>query len=542
MKKFASLFLCMLMIAGLVSGCGNSGNTEPAASPAASESAAAPAASESAAAPAASESAAPAPADAKYKEDIVIGISGKIISLDPQENSNTQHNYYFRMVFDTLIDFDNQTQELKPCVATEWSTEDAITYTFKLRDDVVFHNGEPLKASDVVWTFQRAPGTGSSSPLGNMMTEVKAIDDYTVEITLDKKNVDFPYLLTLPTASLMSQKAVEDDPTEGTGIGSGPFKLDSYEFGGFLKVVRNEDFWGEVTPTKSVNLRYMPENSPRLIALQTGEIDVCQDPDTLELSHIEDDPNLELQTYMGSSITYVAFNYKKAPFDNQDFRLAVCYGIDAQEMIDVVRDGKAQKCLSLWGWNQYAYNGGIGINGESTSYEYNPELAKEYLAKAFPNGGASFKLSISSGDRKAIGELMQAQLKQIGIDVELVEYDTAGLSTTTTAGEHDACVYGCGMNIFGDDARRLICPGTGVNKSHYDNPRVNELMDLAVAEQDDAQRTAYYEEVQQVCFDDGAYMPIYFTEAFFGVKQGVSGIDFYPTSHHDFSNIVMIEQ
>ena len=532
MKKITSLVLCMLMVVGMVSGCGSS-STPPPAAPAtpAANTPATPAANT----PAANTPAAPAPADANYKEDIIVGISGKIISLDPQENSNTQHNYYFRMVFDTLLDFDNANLSLKPNLATEWSTDDALTYTFKLRDDAVFHNGEPVKASDVVWTFERAPGTGSSSTLGNMMVEVKALDDYTIEITLDKKNVDFPYLLTLPTSSIMSQVAVEADEIEGTGIGSGPFKLDSYEFGDFLKVVRNENFWGEVTPTKSINLRYIPDDSPRLIALETGEIDICQDPNTLELGHITNTPGLELQSYMSSSITYIAFNYKKAPFDNQDFRLAICYGIDAEEIIDVVRDGQAVKCESLWGWNQFGYNGG------KTSYEYNPELAKEYLAKAYPNGGASFKLSVSSGDRKAIGELMQAQLKQIGIDVEIVELDTAGLSTTTTAGEHEACTFGCGMNIFGDDSRRLIVPGTGVNKSHYDNARVNELMDLAVAEQDEAKRMEYYEEVQQICYDDGAYMPIYFANAFFGVKEGITGIDYYPTSHHDFSNLVFIQ-
>lgn len=537
MKKFASLFLVLMMAVGLISGCGNSAKNEPAASTAPASQA--PATSEAAkpaeSAPAASPEA--LAADAKYKEDIIIGMSGKIISVDPQTESNTQHNYMFRMVFDTPLDFNNQTLELEPNIATEWSSnEDATIYTLKLRDDVYFHNGEKMTANDFVFTYDRAPGTNSSSTLGNMIEYTKAVDDYTVEIKLHKANVDFPYLLTLPTSSIINEKACNEDELEGPGIGTGPFKIDSYEFGNYFKVVRNEEFWGEVTPTKSINLRYIPENSPRLIALQTGEIDVCQDPDTLELAHIEDTPGLELQSYMGSSITYVAMNYKKGPFTNQDFRLAVCYGIDAEEIMDVVRDGRAEKCLSLWGWNEYGYNGG------TTNYEYDPVKAKEYVDKAYPNGGASFKLSISSGDRKAIGELMQAQLKQIGIEVELVEFDTAGLSKSTTAGEHDACIYGCGMNIFGDDIRRLICPGTGVNKSHYDHERVNELMDLAVAETDDATRKAYYEEVQQICFEDGAYMPIYFSEGFFGVKEGVSGIDFYPTSHHDFSEIVMVEK
>lgn len=526
MKKAVSLVLCVFMLTGLLSGCNKTeaggetqgqtaGSTEGSSQESTGEA---------------------EQGDVKYKDDIIVGISGKIVSLDPQTNSNTQHNLYFRMVFDTLLDFSNENNEILPCLAASWETEDAQTYIFKLREDVKFHNGEPLKASDVVFSFERAPGTDSASTLGNLIEEVKATDEYTVELKLKAKNVDFPYLLTLPTASIMSEKAVAEDSIEGTGVGSGPWMVDSYEFGDYFKMKRNDDFWGEPAKAKTVTLRYMPENSPRLIALQTGEIDVCQDPDTLELSYIEDTAGLELQSYTGSAITYVAMNYQKEPFNNQDFRLALCYGVDVEEIIDVVRSGYAERCLSLWGWNQFGYNGG------TTAYEYNPELAKEYLAKAYPNGGAKFKISVSSGDRKAIAELIQAQLKQIGIEVEIVEFDTAGLSNATTLGEHDTAVYGCGMNVFGDDMRRLIMPGTGVNKSHYDNARVNELMDLAVTEIDEAKRIEYYKEVQQITFEDGAYLPLYYATGFFGVKEGVGGIDYYPTSHHDMSYIFMVEK
>lgn len=526
MKKFLALALCLIMTAGMVSACGN-GEKAPAGSEQKTEASKGDDSSKTQVA--ASEG-------GTYKKEIIMGISGKIISIDPQTQSNTQHNYIFRTVFDTLIDFDNATGELKPCLAESWSTEDAQTYTFKLREDVKFHNGEPLKASDVVFSFKRAPGTDSSSTLGKMMEDVWADGDYTVSVKLFVPNVDFPYMLTLPTASIINEKAVNEDAIEGPGIGSGPWIIDSYEFGDYIKLVRNDDFWGEKAKTEVLTIRYMPENSPRLIALQTGEIDICQDPDTLELKYIEEENGLEVQSYEGASLTYLAMNYKKEPFNNRDFRLALCYGIDTEELINVVRNGYAKSADSLWGWSSYGYNGG------TTPYEYDVEKAKEYLAKAYPNGGAKFDISVSSGDRKAIAELLQAQLKKIGVEVNIVEMDTAGLSTSTTNGEHQAAVYGCGFNIFGDDIRRLICPGTGVNKSHYDNPEVNELMDLAVKETDDTKRTEYYHQVQQILFEDGAYVPLYFADGFFGVKEGVGGIDYYPTTHHDLSNVYLLEK
>ena len=371
-----------------------------------------------------------------------------------------------------------------------------------------------------------------------MIKETRVIDDFHFEIELHSANVDLPYLLTLPTASIINREAVTENELEGTGIGSGPWMLDSYEFGDYMKLVRNDNFWGEKAKAETFTLRYMPENSARLIALETGEIDICADPDALDLERVRTTDGLELQSYVGTSITYFAMNCKREPFNDQNLRLAMAYGINAQELIDVVRLGEAQPCLSLWGWNQYGYNGG------TTPYEYDPEKAKEYLAAAgySESNPFSFKLSVSAGDRKACGELIQAQLKTIGVNVEIVEFDTAGLSTSTTNGEHEACLYGCGMNIFGDDSRRLICPGTGVNKSHYDNAEVNELMDLAVAELDDTKRTEYYHEVQQILHDDGAYVPLYFSNGFFAVKEGTGGIDYYPTSHHDMSNVYIIEQ
>ncbi|MEA4920942.1 MAG: ABC transporter substrate-binding protein [Clostridiaceae bacterium] len=516
MKKFLALSLALILSASFLVSCGNTPSQPDNGSSTTGQPAAG--------------------TDVKYKEDIVIGISGKIISIDPQTQSNTQHNYVFRMVFDTLIDFDNKTNELKPNLATSWETQDGITYKFKLRDDVSFTNGEKLTANDVVFSFKRAPGTDSSSTLGKMMESVTADDDYSVTIKLFKANVDFPYMLTLPTASIINEKAVTDDAVDGPGVGSGPWKIDSYEFGDYVKLVRNDNYWGEKALTKTFTIRYMPDASPRLIALQTGEIDICQDPETLEIPHIESTKGLEVQSYEGSSLTYIAMNYTKAPFNNPDFRLALCYGIDVDELIAVARDGYAKKAQSLWGWNEFGYNGG------KTPYEYNVEKAKEYVDKAFPNGGAKFTISVSSGERKAIAELLQSQLKKIGVEVTINEMDTAGLSTSTTNGEHEACVYGCGMNIFGDDIRRLICPGTGVNKSHYDNAKVNELMDIAVAETDETKRAESYKEVQQVLHDDGAYVPLYFAQGFFGVKEGIGGIDYYPTSHHDMSYVYFIEK
>lgn len=501
MKKFLSLILCALLTVALMPGW-----------------------------------AAAAPEEVKYKKEIIVGIEGKLVTWDPQASSIAPMNYVARMVFDCPMYFDWASQKIVPNIATSWETTDGMTYTLKLRDDVYFHNGEQLKASDVVFTYKRAVGTASSNQLGKMIEKITAADDFTAIIKLVQVNYDFPYMLTLNTASILNEKAVKEDELNGPAVGSGPYVVDSYKFGDFFTVRRNDKFWGEKAKPELVTFRYMPDKSPRLIALQTGEIDVCQDPELLELPYITNTPGLELQTFDTSSMTYVALNTQKPPFNNRDFRLAVCHAIDADALREVIREGYATDCKSCWGWNQFGYNGG------TTDYEYDVAKAKEYLAKAYPNGGAKFEITVMAGERKALGEMVQSQLKEIGVTVTLKEVDHAGLITAQTNGDHQAVFFSFGFNAFADDSRRIVCPGTSANNAHYDNPEATKLMDMGAAEGDTAKRLEYYKKVQQILHDDGPYIPLYYLKGFFGVRKGVGGIGYYPTVQHSFRDIYMIQQ
>lgn len=471
------------------------------------------------------------PEGVKLKDDIVIGMKSKHTTVDQMEASNTQHNYMWRMIYDTLVHFNNETSELEPQLATEWSTDDGgKSYVFKLRDGAKFHNGEILKASDVVFTFNRMEGTTSCNGVFLKIEKVEALDDLTVKMTLVDPNLDWPYMMTLPTASIMNEKAVTDDPAKGPAIGTGPWQVDSYEFGNYTTLKAFADSWRGAPNAKTFTFRYIPEDSARLIALQNGEIDICAEPATIELARIEEDPKLDLVVYDGGSLTYFAFNTQKEPATNEDLRKAVAYGIDLDSIIAVAAEGRGKKATSFWGWSEYGYY-------DCGGYTRDVEKAKEYLAKAYPNGGAKLDISCSGADRKTIAEMMQSQLKEIGLTVTITELDSAGISTTTTNGEHQSCIYGMGFNIFGDDARRILQPGSAVNKAHYDSGEVMELLDKAVAEEDEAKRKEYYKQIQEDVYEHVPYIPLYYADGFIGVKKGTGGIDIYPTSHHDYSNV-----
>ncbi|MCI9568560.1 MAG: ABC transporter substrate-binding protein [Lachnospiraceae bacterium] len=536
--RMAAFLLAAAMTAGTLAGCSSGdkssegGQTTQAAGSQAAEGQAG-----SQAAASGGESQAAAGINAKtppegmaLKDDIVIGMKSKHTTIDQMEASNTQHNYMWRMVLDTLVHFNNETSELEPQLATEWSTDDGgKTYIFKLREGVKFHNGETLKASDVAFTFNRMEGTTSCNGLFLKFESVEAVDDLTVKMVLTDPNLDWPYMMTLPTSCILNEKAVTDDPQEGPGVGTGPWQIDTYEFGNYTTLKAFES-WRGLPNAKTFTFRYIPEDSARLIALQNGEVDICAEPATIELGRIEEDPKLDLIVYDGGSLTYMAFNTQKAPADNEELRKAVAYGIDLDSIIAVAAEGRGKKATSFWGWSEYGFH-------DMGGYTRDLDKAKEHLAKAYPNGGATLDISVSGAERKTIAEMMQSQLKEIGLTINIVELDSAGISTTTTNGEHQSCIYGMGFNIFGDDARRILQPGSAVNKAHYDSPLVMELLDKAVAETDEAARKDYYKQIQEDVYEHVPYIPLYYADGFIGVKKGTGGIDIYPTSHHDYSNI-----
>ena len=530
MIRAAAVVMTAAMMAGTLVGCGGGGGNQGTSAAAGGETQKAENGSEAAAVDTTVNPETP-PEGVKLKDDIVIGMQSKHTTINQMDASNTQHNYMWRMVLDTPVHFNNKTGELEPQLATEWSTDDnGKSFVFKLRDGVKFHNGETLKASDVVFTFNKMEGTTACNGLFLKVEKVEALDDMTVKMTLVDPNLDWPYMMTLPTASILNEKAVTEDPVNGPGVGTGPWKIDSYEFGNFTKLAAFEDCWRGAPNAKTFTFRYIPEDSARLIALQNGEIDICQDPAPIELERITEDPKLDLIQYSGTSLSYLAFNTQKAPGDNADFRRAVAYGIDVDSIIAVAAEGRGKKASSFWGWNEYGFY-------DCGGYTRDVEKAKEYLAKAYPNGGAKLDISISGAERKTVAEMMQSQLKEIGIDVNIVELDSAGISTTTTNGEHQSCIYGCGFNVFGDDMRRILQPGSAVNKAHLNSDKIMELLDKAVCELDDTTRQGYYKEIQEDVHENVPYIPLYYQEGFVGVKKGTGGLDIYPTSHHDYSNI-----
>ena len=475
----------------------------------------------------------------QYKEDVVIGFVNSLQMTNPQSISNVAHNMLFKMTHDTLIGYDSTTKEYLPELATEWNWVEDKVIEFKLRDDVVFQNGDPMTSADVVATFMRVLNDEAiASKMGALyqnIESVEAVDDYTVRISLKEVNLDFVAAMSHPTASIMSDVALEEDIDNGGSIGSGAWKVVEMVENDYVKLERNDDYWGELPPTKTVTIRYIPENSARLIALQNGEIDVCLEPSATELGIVEDDDKLDMVQLDSTTCYYLAFCTAHEPGDDQNLRLAVAHSLNLDDINTVATNGMGTVATSYWGRDTYGYTDSFG------PYEQNLDLAKEYLAKSYPDGGAKLEITVSTNAFQSCAEVIQEQARAAGIEVTVNKVEPAALTTMSkfNTAEHQAMVYSLSWNYYGDDARRPYYAGSNVNKATVTDERIMELIDSARGEKDDAARTAMYEEIQQINHDQAYYIPLFYNKSVIAFDKNLSGVTWEPNGYHDFSQIAV---
>ena len=479
-----------------------------------------------------------ASAEPAYKKDLVVAAGTKITNTDPQSINNVQHKRLFLLTHDTLAYYDNEKKEIIPSLATSWKMyDDNVTWEFKLREGVKFHNGGNFTADDVIFSFERGKKSAIQSArfMFSYIKSMEAVDDYTVKIVLDKPNMDWLQLLSQPDMSILSRQAVEADEKKGPEIGTGTWVHKEFADSDYVLLSRFNDYWGELPKAETLKLVTIPEDSARLIALQNGEIDVCIDPNNSELNIISDDPKLELIQYKGTNLVYFAFNVSKAPGNDQKLRQAIAYAINYDDVIKASYEGLAEKASSFWGWHQYGYAEDI------EGYNYDLERAKKLMSESgYPNG-TKLEIMTNGQARVIAAQVIQAQLKEIGVEVAINEVDSAGFTAQTNAGEHESCLYGITYLTYGDDARRTYTFGSTTNKSFQNNARIHELMDLSLEEPDPKKRLSYYHEWQEIANEEVAVIPVCYPLGAMGINKNVDGIEYEPGGIHNFKNLSVAE-
>lgn len=476
------------------------------------------------------DKAAVVPAD---KDTLLVSDGANPKSLDPRATNDNPSARVTVQIYDRLVEQDEETN-IQPGLAESWEQPDATTTIFHLRKGIKFHNGEELKASDVKFSLDAMKASPQTSEIIEPLKEVVVLDDYTVKVVTEYPFAALLNHLAHPGASIVNEKAVKEagDSYGQHPVGTGPFKFIEWISGDRIVLAANEEYYLGAPAIKNLIFKVIVETTNRTIGLETGEIDIAYDIDGLDRNKIAEDPKLKLIEAPDLSMTYLGFNFKKAPFDNLKVRQAIAYAIDQQPIIDTVFQGAAEKADSIIGPNVFAHT------DKTIHYKQDIEKAKALLAEAgHPNG---FKTEIwinENPTRRDIAVILQDQLKQVGIDAEVKILEWGAYLDGTARGEHQMFILGWGTvtadpdygitNLVSTDTQ-----GAAGNRSFYSNPKVDALLKEGRGTLDPEARKKIYEQVQIILQEELPMFCLVYPKKNAGMQKYVQGFKLNPAGHH----------
>lgn len=438
------------------------------------------------------------------KDSVNIAIYQDIKTLDPHNSGMTIDKVVYQNVFDCLLNLYEGTYE-KVLVDDYTISEDGTEYTFTLKKGVKFHNGEELKASDVVFTMARAETSTNLANYTACIDTVTATDDYTVVFKLTKPYV--PFLMSVAAfVPIMNEKATtEAENINYSPVGTGPYKFVEYAAGQFIKLTRNDTWSGGTAPIKDVTFTVLTDNNASLMAVESGDVDMTYSIPSIAVSSVKENAKLGINQISTIGSCYIAYNIEKAPFDDVNFRLALACATNRQEIIDVAMDGMATPTDVLW-TDSWA--------GDSDTYKpvtFDVEKAKEYLGKS-SYGGENITFVAGNDEYKKIGIVMQEQYKAIGVNMEVVQLETNTWVSDMMNGNYDITFTGMSFDLDVDLWKNALHSSAigGYNFSRLNNPDIDAAFDNGTAILDEAARAESYAVIEKVLYEEAIVIPVYF--------------------------------
>ena len=541
MKKLLSLVLIMALVTmGLFAGGGKEEASAPAAAP-----------TESAGTVTSSGNvkSAEVKADATYKDTVIIGIANDVNNLDPQGSNTDANMMVFYLTHERLVNIDPDTGKVIPALATEWTVSaDGCVYEFTIDKDATFTDGTPCTAEDVKYTYDKAKTSSFASQKVADVIATEVIDSTHIRITLQKANQDWLTLMAHGGMSILSKAACEKDSVNGPRLGSVMFSLEEWVPGSHCSFVRYDGYRKGAAPTRRIVMKLYKEASTRLIALQTGEIDVCIDPSTTDLERIKADANLDLIQTPNVVMLYMPMQMEKKGLDNVHVRKALAYAMDKESIVFAAYDGLATV------HNNYINRGQFGLNENIHVYEYNLEKAKEELAlSGYKPGQLTFHIMVDKEFKKTAALIFQGACAQIGINIVLEEMETAALKgkLNDASLDYELALYqftddlGTDYTLRNQHGSTVQADGTlkknGSNRCNMKDATFNAMLDEALVETDSAKREQDYHEIENYLDEICPLVPICTSYINIGAKKGIVGAIWKPDAKHDFRYIALAD-
>jgi oligopeptide transport system substrate-binding protein len=468
-------------------------------------------------------------------------------SRNPREyDPATTHGSGDKLLYSGLVSFDPQLNVV-PELASTWEISDGTTYTFHLRPDARFHNGRPVTAQDVIYSWERAadPKTNSDTVLtylgdivgvkemrdgtlgADHISGLKAIDDHTLQVTIDAAKPYFLLKLTYPTAFVVDKQNIESGPDwYRTPNGTGPYRLIRWDSFKLIIYERNDDFYLEPPQIKyiveplfsGVGIRLYESGDVDVAGISLASVPRFQDP--------KEPMHNELISGVSLCTSYETFDVTQPPFDDPKIRQAFSLAFDRQKYIDVVLHGQSVPAEGI-------YPPGLpGFNIDLKGLDYDPDRARTLLSESKYGSAANLPPIIytdgGSGSDIGPGVAAIAQMWQqnLGVTITVQNIEGDKYSDEVHAGRHGQIFGGGWCADYPDPenfADALFHTGAQQNLGKYSNPEVDKLLEQARTEQDANKRMALYQQAEQMIVNDAPALFITHGLSFVVVKPYIKG-------------------
>jgi peptide/nickel transport system substrate-binding protein len=455
---------------------------------------------------------------------LLVGQIAEPKSLDPHAVTAVNDFRILMNIYEGLVRYRDGTLQVEPALAESWSiSDDGLTYRFKLRDGIQFHDGSPVTAEAVKFNFDRMlddkhpyhdTGPFPLSFFFSAIETVAAPDPGTVVFTLNAPYAPFLSNLAYPTGLIVSPEAVKQHGKDfgRNPSGTGPFRFAEWESNSKVVVVRNDDYWGTPASLEAVVFRPITDANTRVAEMLSGGLDLMVEVPPDNVSQFASDASFAVHEQAGPHVWFLILNAKEGPMADKRVRQAVNYAIDKKSLVENVLQGTAQVAAGptppAFSW---AYNDSL------QPYPYNPAKARE-LIKSAGADGAELTFYVTEGgsgmlDPIPMGAAIQADLAKVGFDVKIETYEwNTFLGKVNPGLEGKADMAEMAWMTNDPDTLPYLALRTGAfpdaggfNSGYYSNPEVDKLLEAARRSTDQAERARLYKEMQTIVRDDAPW-------------------------------------
>ena len=428
-----------------------------------------------------------------------------------------------RLLYSRLLEKDSNMNTV-PGLAKEYEVLDNQNILFTLNSNIYFQNGDLLTSKDVKYSFDRMKESPRIAGILPPIKEIDIIDSHKFIMRLEKPFSPILDQLTHPALSIISEK-------DGNLLGTGKYTLKNWVPGEKIILERYENYFSDKPNYKEIYIKIIPLATNRTIALETGEVDLAFTLPVQDKKIIDDNPNLTFLQRPSISYTYMGLNLKKEIFKDIEIRKAIDLAIDKNSIIESVLDNAGSIANSPIAKEIKGYNNNLQNN------TYNKNKARKILE----NKSLNLKLAtLSNNTDVSVSEIIQSNLKDAGVNVEIVILEPNIYWTKTNAGEYDMFIGSWGSAT--GDADYALYPthhsttfGAAGNRTFFENERVDLLLEKARETIDSKEKDEIYKEIQEIIVNNYGEIMLFYRDLNGAHNNKIKNFMLYPVPIHDYS-------